>query len=182
MFDTVKGSDYLADQDMVEILAKEAPAAIVTLERMGVPFSRNTAGKIEQRRFGGHTRNFGEAPVKRACYVSDRTGRSIMDALYDHCTASEVAFFNEVFIQNLLFQDGKCLGAAGYNVADCEPQVFHAKTVVLATGGCGRIYKVTSNGYASTGDGFGLALEAGVHLEDMGSSSSIPQASTGWAF
>jgi succinate dehydrogenase / fumarate reductase flavoprotein subunit len=167
MYDTVKGSDYLADQDKVEILAKEAPAAIVALERMGVPFSRNAAGKIEQRRFGGHTRNFGEAPVKRACYVSDRTGRAIMDALYDRCTASEVAFFNEVFIQKLLFRDGRCLGAAGYNVADCEPQVFHARAVVLATGGCGRIFKVTSNVYASTGDGFGLALEAGVPLEDM---------------
>ena len=111
MFDTVKGSDYLADQDMVEILAKEAPPAIIALERMGVPFSRNAAGKIEQRRFGGHTRNFGEAPVKRACYVSDRTGRAIMDTLYDRCTASEVAFFNEVFIQKLLFRDGRCLGA-----------------------------------------------------------------------
>src|SRR3972149_1624386 len=92
MFDTVKGSDYLADQDKVEILAKEAPAAIVALERMGVPFSRNTAGEIQQRRFGGHTRSFGEAPVKRACYVSDRTGRAIMDALYDRCMASDVAF------------------------------------------------------------------------------------------
>src|SRR4030067_3261259 len=116
MFDTAKGSDYLADQDMVEILVKEAPTAIDMLERMGVPFSRNAAGKIEQRRFGGHTRNFGEAPVKRACYVSDRTGRAIMDALYDRCTASEVAFFNEVFIHELLFQDGRCLGAAGYNI------------------------------------------------------------------
>ena len=167
MFDTVKGSDYLADQDMVEILAKEAPPAIIALERMGVPFSRNEAGKIEQRRFGGHTRNFGEAPVKRACYVSDRTGRAIMDTLYDRCTASEVAFFNEVFIQKLLFRDGRCLGAAGYNVADCEPQIFHAKAVVLATGGCGRIFRITSNGYASTGDGFALALDAGVPLEDM---------------
>jgi succinate dehydrogenase / fumarate reductase flavoprotein subunit len=167
MFDTVKGSDYLADQNVAEILAKEAPAAIVTLERMGVPFSRNTSGKINQRRFGGHTRNFGEAPVRRACYVSDRTGRAIMDALYDQCMASDVAFFNEFFVKKLLFQDGTYCGAEGYKIADGEPHVFHAKAVILATGGCGRIFKVTSNGYASTGDGFGLALDAGIPLEDM---------------
>src|SRR3989337_4413051 len=95
MFDTVKGSDYLADQDMCEILAREAPEAIIMLEHMCVPFGRNAQGKIEQRRFGGHTRNFGEAPVKRACYVSDRTGRAIMDSLYDHCMNSGVAFYNE---------------------------------------------------------------------------------------
>lgn len=167
MFDTAKGSDYLADQDMVEILAKEAPAAIVALEGMGVPFSRNAAGKIEQRRFGGHTRNFGEASVKRACYASDRTGRAIMDTLYDQCLTRGVEFFNEVFIMKLLVRDSRCVGAAGYDVVDCKPQVFQAKAVVLATGGCGRIFKVTSNGYSSTGDGFGLALDAGVQLEDM---------------
>ena len=167
MFDTAKGSDYLADQDMTEILAKEAPNAVVALERMGVPFSRNAAGKIEQRRFGGHTRNFGEAPVKRACYVSDRTGRAIMDTLYDQCLTRGVEFFNEVFIVKLLFRDGRCVGAEGYDISDCKPQVFHSKAVVLATGGCGRIFKVTSNGYSSTGDGFGLALDAGVPLEDM---------------
>jgi len=167
MFDTVKGSDYLADQNAAEILAKEASEAIVTLERMGVPFSRNAAGKIEQRRFGGHTRNHGEAPVKRACYASDRTGRAIMDALYDQCQMRGVEFFNEVFIQKLLFRDGRCLGVAGFSVSDSEPQIFHSKAVVIATGGCGRIFKVTSNGFPSTGDGFALALDAGVPLEDM---------------
>ena len=167
MFDTVKGSDFLADQDAAEILVKEAPNAIVTLERMGVPFSRNAAGKIEQRRFGGHTRNHGEAPVKRACYASDRTGRAIMDALYDQCQMRGVEFFNEVFIQKLLFRDGRCLGVAGFSVSDSEPQIFHSKAVVIATGGCGRIFKVTSNGFASTGDGFALALDAGVPLKDM---------------
>jgi succinate dehydrogenase / fumarate reductase flavoprotein subunit len=166
-FDSVKGSDYLADQDMVEILAKEAPNAVVALEWMGVPFSRNARGKIEQRRFGGHTRNYGEAPVKRACYASDRTGRAIMDTLYDQCLTRDVAFFNEVFIQKILFSSNVCCGAAGFDIPKCEPQIFHAKTVVLATGGCGRIFKVTSNGYASTGDGFALALSAGVPLEDM---------------
>ena len=167
MFDTVKGSDYLADQDAAEILAKEAPDAIITLERMGVPFSRNAAGKIEQRRFGGHTRNHGEVPVKRACYASDRTGRAIMDALYDQCLTRGVRLFNEVFIQKLLFRDGRCKGALGFSIADSEPQVFHSKAVVIATGGCGRIFKVTSNGFASTGDGFALALDTGVPLEDM---------------
>jgi len=167
MFDTVKGSDYLADQDIAEILAKEAPRSIVMLEQMGVPFSRNAAGRIEQRRFGGHTRNFGEAPVRRACYVSDRTGRAIMDTLYDRCLASNIVFFDEVFVHKLLFSDSICCGAAGFRIADCESIVFHAKAVVLATGGCGRVFRITSNGYASTGDGFAMALNAGVPLEDM---------------
>jgi succinate dehydrogenase / fumarate reductase flavoprotein subunit len=167
MFDTVKGSDYLADQDFVEIFAKEAPSAIITLEQLGVPFSRNENGKIEQRRFGGHTRNFGEAPIKRACYASDRTGRAIMDAVYDACLANNVTLFNEVFINKLLFTNNTCCGVAGFNIEDCEPQVFQGKAVVIATGGCGRIYKVTSNGYASTGDGLALALTAGIPLEDM---------------
>ncbi len=102
MFDTVKGSDYLADQDMAEILAREAPERVIELEHLGVPFSRNEKGTIEQRRFGGHTRNFGEAPVKRACYASDRTGRVIMDTLYDHCMVRGVKIFNEVFVTSLL--------------------------------------------------------------------------------
>jgi succinate dehydrogenase / fumarate reductase flavoprotein subunit len=167
MYDTVKGSDYLADQDAVEILAKEAPNAIYTLENFGVPFSRNAKGKIEQRRFGGHTRNFGEAPIKRACYVSDRTGRAIMDTLYDQCLAKGVKFHNEVFIVKLLFSSNRCCGAAGYDIATGIPQVFHAKTIVLAAGGSGKIYQTTSNGFASTGDGFALALDALLPLEDM---------------
>jgi succinate dehydrogenase / fumarate reductase flavoprotein subunit len=167
MYDTVKGSDYLADQDATEILAKEAPNAIIALEHMGVPFTRNAQGKIEQRRFGGHTRNYGEAPAKRACYVSDRTGRAIMDTLYDRCIAKGVDMYNEVFILKLLFSSNHCCGVAGYDIATCEPQVFHAKAIVLATGGCGKIYKTTSNGYASTGDGFALALDSLIPLEDM---------------
>ena len=165
MFDTVKGGDYLTDQDTAETLAQEAPAAIIRLEHLGVPFSRNKAGKIDQRRFGGHTRNFGEAPVKRACYAADRTGRAIMDAVYDHCQASGVTVHNEVFIQKLLFTGNRCCGAAGYDIANGKPLIFHAKAVVLATGGCGKIFKITSNGFASTGDGFALALDAGVPLE-----------------
>jgi succinate dehydrogenase / fumarate reductase, flavoprotein subunit len=167
MYDTVKGSDYLADQNAVEILAKEAPSAIYKLEHIGVPFSRNVQGKIEQRRFGGHTKNFGEAPIKRACYASDRTGRAIMDTLYDHCLKKGVKFHNEIFIQHLLFALNNCCGATGYDLATSLPQVFHAKAVVLATGGSGKIYKTTSNGYSSTGDGFALALDALLPLEDM---------------
>ena len=167
MYDTIKGSDYLADQNAVEILTKEAPNAIYTLEHMGVPFSRNTEGKIDQRRFGGHTKNFGEAPIKRACYASDHTGRAIMDTLFDRCLQKGVTFHNEVFIQNLLFSLNNCCGAAGYDIATSTPHVFHAKAVVLATGGCGKIYKITSNGFASTGDGFALALDALLPLEDM---------------
>ena len=167
LYDTVKGSDYLADQDAAEILAKEAPNSIYTLEHLGVPFSRNIDGKIMQRRFGGHTRNYGEAPIKRACYVSDRTGRAIMDTLYDQCLQHGVTFHNEVFVTNLLFTLNNCCGAAGYDLATTTPQVFHSKAVVLATGGCGKIYKTTSNGFASTGDGFALALDAVLPLEDM---------------
>ena len=166
-YDTVKGSDYLADQAACEILAKEAPDSIYTLEHLGVPFSRNAEGKIEQRRFGGHTKNYGEAPIKRACYASDRTGRAIMDTLYDHCLQKGVTFHNEVFIQHLLFSINNCCGAAGYDIATNLPHVFHAKAIVLATGGCGKIYKTTSNGFASTGDGFALALDAHLPLEDM---------------
>jgi succinate dehydrogenase / fumarate reductase flavoprotein subunit len=167
MYDTIKGGDYLVDQDIVEILAKEAPERVVELEHLGVPFSRNSQGKIEQRRFGGHTRNFGEAPVKRACYASDRTGRVIMDTLYDHCLVKGVKIFNEVFVTSLLTSGGRCCGVAGYELATGEPVVFHAKAVLLATGGCGRIFKTTSMSFAATGDGFALAFDAGVPLEDM---------------
>jgi succinate dehydrogenase / fumarate reductase flavoprotein subunit len=167
MYDTVKGSDYLADQKAVEVLAKEAPNAIYKLEHMGVPFSRNEQGKIEQRRFGGHTINFGEAPIKRACFASDRTGRAIMDTLYDRCLQKGVTFHNEIFIQHLLFTLNNCCGATGYDIATSTPQVFHARAVVLATGGSGKIYQTTSNGYSSTGDGFALALDALLPLEDM---------------
>ena len=167
MYDTVKGSDYLADQNAVEILAKEAPNEIIKLENMGVPFTRNANGRIEQRRFGGHTKNQGQAPVKRACYVSDRTGRAIMDTLYDRCLIENIEMYNEVFGFQLLFDGNQCCGAACYDMANSKPIVFHAKAVVLATGGCGKIYKITSNGFASTGDGFALALDSLIPLEDM---------------
>ncbi len=167
MFDTVKGSDYLADQNATEILAREAPERVIELEHLGVPFSRNQQGKIEQRRFGGHTRNFGEAPVRRACYASDRTGRVILDALYDHSLVLGVKIYDEVFVRRLLFSKGRCCGVAGYVLSTGEPLVFHAKAVLLATGGCGRIYQTASTSFASTADGFQLAFDGGVPLEDM---------------
>ncbi len=167
MFDTVKGGDYLTDQDAAEVLALEAPGAVYELEQIGVPFSRNEKGRIEQRRFGGHTRDFGKSPVKRACYASDRTGRVIMDALYDQCIFRDIDIVDEFFVTQLLLSDGRCRGIAGYNIATGETRVFHAKAVLLATGGCGRVFKTTSTSFASTADGFGLALDAGLPLEDM---------------
>jgi len=167
MYDTIKGGDYLSDQDIVEMLAQEAPSAIYDLEHLGVPFSRNEKGQIAQRPFGGHTSNFGEKSVRRCCHASDRSGRVIMDTLYDQCVIRGVKIFDEVYIRSLLFNESRCCGVVGYDLATAEPQVFQSKAVVLATGGCGRVYKVTSNAYASTGDGFGMVIDAGIPLEDM---------------
>jgi succinate dehydrogenase / fumarate reductase flavoprotein subunit len=167
MYDTVKGGDYLADQDMAEILVREAPAAVMRLERMGVPFSRNKEGGIAQRPFGGHTRDQGMAPVKRACYASDRTGRVIMNNVYDRCLAKGVRIYHEHYVMNLIMDGGRAAGVACYDIASGEIVVFHGKAVMLATGGCGRVYRTTSNGFVATGDGFALALDAGVPLQDM---------------
>jgi succinate dehydrogenase / fumarate reductase flavoprotein subunit len=167
MYDTVKGSDYLADQDKVEILAKEAPFAVIELENMGVPFSRNESGKIAQRRFGGHTARFGETPVKRACYASDRTGRVIMNNVYDRCLSLGVKIYHEHFVTDLLMDKGMIIGVTCYDISTREPIIFLAKAVILATGGCGRIFKTTSNGSVSTGDGLAIALRAGLQLQDM---------------
>ena len=134
MFDTVKGSDYLADQDMAEILAREAPERVIELEHLGVPFSRNEKGKIEQRRFGGHTRNFGEAPVKRACYASDRTGRVIMDTLYDHCLVRGVKIFNEVFVTSLLMSEGRCCGVVRIRVGNGRTSGFSCESSFVSYG------------------------------------------------
>jgi succinate dehydrogenase / fumarate reductase flavoprotein subunit len=167
MYDTVKGSDYLADQDMVEILVKEAPAVVKELDKMGVPFSRNVEGKIAQRLFGGHTSNMGEAPVKRACYASDRTGRVIMNNVYDRCLAQGVKIYHEHYVMSLVLEGERPTGVAAYSLATGEPVIFHTKAVMLATGGCGRIFKTTSNGFVATGDGLALALETGVPIQDM---------------
>ena len=157
LFDTVKGGDYLSDQDAVEIMVKDAPRAIYELEHMGVPFSRTPEGKIAQRNFGGHTRDYGKKPVKRACYAADHTGRVVLDTLYDQCLRHQVKFYSENYILSLVFDEGKCAGVVTYDLATGELHFLQAKAVLLATGGCGKIYKTTSNGFASTGDGFNLA-------------------------
>ncbi|MFA9496529.1 MAG: FAD-binding protein [Candidatus Bathyarchaeota archaeon] len=167
MYDTVKGGDFLVDQDKAEILAREAPAALFELENMGAPFSRNTDGTISQRFFGGHTRNFGEAPVKRACYASDRTGRVIMNTIYDHCQKQRVKMYEEYYAIKLHKQNGKVTGVTCYNLSNNNLLQIQAKAVIIATGGLGRIFKTTSNGNVATGDGLALALDANVHLQDM---------------
>jgi succinate dehydrogenase / fumarate reductase flavoprotein subunit len=167
MFDTVKGSDYLADQDAVEIMVRDAPRVIYELEHMGVPFSRNSEGKIAQRNFGGHTRDYGKKPVKRACYASDRTGRVVLDTLYDQCLRHQVKFYQEHYVLSLVFEDKKCAGLVTYDLSSGELNLIEARAVLLATGGCGRIFQTTSNGFASTGDGLNLAHRAGIPLMDM---------------
>ncbi|KPK24987.1 MAG: fumarate reductase [Dehalococcoidia bacterium SG8_51_3] len=167
MFDTVKGSDYLGDQDAIEILTKDAPRAIYELEHLGVPFNRTKEGKIAQRAFGGHTRNFGEAPVKRACYAADRTGRVILDTLWEKCLQRGVVFYDEFQVMSLIVKDGQCCGLVGYELKTGKLHTFHSKTVLLGTGGAGKIYKTTSNAFASTGDGLAIAYYAGAVLEDM---------------
>ena len=167
MFDTVKGSDYLGDQDAIEIMARDAPRTLYELEQMGVPFNRTPEGKIAQRAFGGHTRNFGEAAVKRACYAADRTGRVILDTLWEKCLQRGVEFFDEFQLLDLIVKDGRCCGLVAYELATGEIHIFHSKAVLLATGGAGRIFKTTSNALASTGDGMAIAYSAGAVLEDM---------------
>lgn len=167
LFDTVKGSDYLGDQDAIEIMVRDAPRVIYELEHMGVPFSRTPDGKIGQRNFGGHTRDFGKKPVKRACYAADRTGRVVLDTLYDQCLRHHVKFYSENYLLSLLFDQEKCTGVITYDLATGELLLLQAKAVLLATGGCGKIYKTSSNGFASTGDGMSLAYRSGIPLEDM---------------
>ncbi|MFQ6057496.1 MAG: succinate dehydrogenase flavoprotein subunit [Anaerolineae bacterium] len=167
MFDTVKGSDYLGDQDAIEIMCREAIEVVYDLEHMGLPFSRTPEGKIDQRPFGGHTRNFGEAPVKRACYSADRTGHMILQTLYQQCIKQGVTFFDEFHVLDLIVEEGVCRGVVAIEIATGELHVFQAKAVLFATGGFGRIYQITSNAHSVTGDGCAIALRRGVPLEDM---------------
>ena len=173
MFDTIKGGDYLADQDAAEVLAREAIPAVIELERMGLPFNRTPDGKIDQRRFGGHTRNFGEGPVRRSCYAADRTGHMILQTLYQQCIKAGVKFYDEYHVVDLVFeggeanQGGRCSGVVGYKISDGTLHVIRAKAVLLATGGYGRAWRVTSNAHSLTGDGMSLAWRHGVPLQDM---------------
>ena len=167
MFDTVKGGDYLTDQDAAEILVRESIETVLELEHWGLPFSRTPDGKIAQRPFGGHTREFGKAPVRRSCYAADRTGHMILQTLYQQCIRDQVKFFNEFLVLELLVDSGRVAGVVALSIADGSLHVFHAKAVLFATGGCGRIYQITSNAHALTGDGMAVAWRAGVPLEDM---------------
>ena len=167
MFDTVKGSDYLGDQDAIEILARDAPRAIYELENLGVPFNRTAEGKIAQRAFGGHTRNYGEAPIKRACYAATRTGRVILDTLWEQSLQRGIEFYDEFQMLSLIVHNEQCCGVVAYELASGKLHTFHCKAIMLATGGAGKIYKTTSNAFASTGDGMAIAYRAGAPLEDM---------------
>ncbi|MDX3800954.1 succinate dehydrogenase flavoprotein subunit [Streptomyces sp. AK04-3B] len=170
-FDTVKGGDYLVDQDAAEILAKEAIDSVLDLEKMGLPFNRTPNGTIDQRRFGGHSRNHGEAPVRRSCYAADRTGHMILQTLYQNCVKEGVEFYNEFYVLDQLITevDGvkKSAGVVAYELATGEIHVFQAKAVIYASGGCGKFFKVTSNAHTLTGDGQAAVYRRGLPLEDM---------------
>ncbi len=173
MFDTIKGGDYLVDQDAAEVLAREAIETVIELEHMGLPFNRTEDGKIDQRRFGGHTRNYGEAAVKRACYAADRTGHMILQTLYQQCLKHGVKFYDEYHVVDLiadggdLGDGGRAAGVVAYRIADGELVVLRSKAVLLATGGFGRMFRVTSNAWSLTGDGVALAYRHGVPMQDM---------------
>ena len=168
-YDTVKGGDYLGDQDAQKILTYDAPQTIYELEKMGVPFSRTKEGKIAQRPFGGHTRNFGERPVRRACYAAARTGHAILHTLYENCVKQNVNFYSEFQVVDLIMTDDnkKCVGVIAYDLLSGETHTVHAKVVVFATGGAGRNYAITSNCQANTGDALGIFLRHGLPLEDL---------------
>ena len=166
-FDTVKGGDYLTDQNAASILADEAVRAVYDLESRGLPFSRTAEGKIAQRRFGGHTRDFGAAPVHRSCYAADRTGHMILQTLYQQCIKNEVNFFDEFQVVEVIIDGTRCRGIVALDLSTGELHVFMAKAVLFATGGFGRMFRVTSNAHANTGDGPAILARAGVPLEDM---------------
>ena len=167
MYDTVKGGDYLVDQPAAEILTREAIDAVYELEHRGLPFNRTPDGRIDQRRFGGHTRNFGEGPVRRSCYAADRTGHMILQTMYQNAVKNQVRFFNEYLVLDLLINDGQACGVVALEIRTGEIHTFHARAVLFATGGYGRAWRVTSNAFACTGDGMAIAYRSGIPLEDM---------------
>ena len=167
MFDTVKGSDYLGDQDAIEIMTRDAPRVIYELEHMGVPFNRTPEGRIAQRAFGGHTRDYGAAAIKRACFAADRTGRVILDTLWEKSVQRGIEFLHEFHVVSLLVDQGRCCGVCAYELSTGKTHILHCKALLLATGGAGKIFKTTSNALASTGDGMALAYRAGAPLQDM---------------
>lgn len=166
-FDSVKGSDYLGDQDAIEFMCYEAVQAVFELEHYGLPFSRTAEGKIAQRPFGGHTNNVTGKPVRRACYAADRTGHMILQTLYQQCLKNNVNFFDEFQVVDVLFVNGAAAGVVAIELGTSELHVFHAKSVIFATGGHGRVWDITSNAYAYTGDGIAINMRRGIPMEDM---------------
>ena len=166
-YDTVKGSDYLGDQDAIEFMCEEAIPIVYELEHMGLPFSRTTEGKIAQRPFGGHTNNITGRPVTRACYAADRTGHMILQTLYQQCIKNNITFFDEFHVIDLIVVDGTAAGVVAFELATGDLHIFHAKTVIFATGGHGRVWEITSNAYSYTGDGVAITLRRGIPAEDM---------------
>src|SRR5947209_4030547 len=167
MYDTVKGGDYLVDQPAAEILTREAIDAVYELEHRGLPFNRTKDGRIDQRRFGGHTRNYGEGPVRRSCYAADRTGHMILQTMYQSAIKNQVSFFNEYLVLDLLLSDGQACGVVAMQIRTGEIHTFHSKAVLFATGGYGRAWRVTSNAFACMGDGMAIAYRRGIPLQDM---------------
>src|SRR5208283_3226324 len=167
MYDTVKGGDYLTDQDAAEVLATDAIRAVYELEHMGVPFNRTPDGRIAQRAFGGHTKNFGEAAIKRACHAADRTGRVILDTLSAEAAKRGIRIYSEFQLLDIIMKDRRVVGLVVYEISSGKLQVLHTRALLLATGGFGKVYKVTSNCFANTGDGVYLAYKCGIPLEDM---------------
>lgn len=174
VFDTIKGSDYLGDQDTIEVMCRDAIRAIIELEHMGMPFSRNEDGKIAQRYFGGHTKPadkndpYGKRiPVKRSCFSADRTGHVMLQTLFENTIKNQVTFYSEYFVTDLLVENGVCKGVVAFDIANLEIHVFRAKAVMFATGGYGRVFRITSNAHVGTGDGMALVYNVGLPLEDM---------------
>jgi succinate dehydrogenase / fumarate reductase flavoprotein subunit len=166
-YDTVKGSDYLGDQDAIEFMCEQAVQAVYDLEHFGLPFSRTAEGRIAQRPFGGHTNNQTGKSVRRSCYAADRTGHMILQTLFQQCVKNDTKFYNEFHVLDLILQDGKVAGVVSLELATGELHIFHAKAVIFATGGHGRIWEITSNAYAYTGDGAAVLARRGIPMEDM---------------
>lgn len=166
-YDTVKGGDYLADQDAVKVLAEDAVRAIIELEHMGLPFDRTPDGRISQRRFGGHTSNFGQKAVRRACHSADRTGHMILQTLYQQCIKANVNFFDEYHVVDVIMNQGHAVGVVAVQLGTGELHVFHSKATLFATGGWGRVWRITSNAHSYTGDGAAIVFRRGVPLEDL---------------
>ena len=166
-YDTVKGADYIGDQDAIEFMCEEAPGIVYELEHMGLPFSRTEDGKINQRPFGGHTNNETGKPVTRACYAADRTGHMILQTLYQQSIKNNVTFYDEFQVLDLIMTDEGVAGVVALEIATGEMHIFHAKSVIFATGGWGRVWEITSNAYAYTGDGVAITLRRGIPAEDM---------------